>query len=290
VSTLTKLFIVLHVVLSMLLAAGIVVFVNRVDDYKSLNTNLTSQVSLARSEAAAARSEAQATAASSALAVQAANNETQAVRAQLETANRLVLDGKGQIAQLNAQVSSIQASLQGAQAAVKAAQDNSGVIQAQLIEVRKSADESQKKLLDANLSITDLANRNQVLERQLRNAQEEIAALQEDGKNAAGAPGAPRAAGAVADEAMTAGDSGLNLNGVIRATQTIAGIKYATISIGSADAVRKGMTFRVLGGANGSQFLGYVTVTSVEPHESVGRLSGPRVAEIASDNQVRTRL
>ena len=76
---------------------------------------------------------------------------------------------------------------------------------------------------------------------------------------------------------MTAGDSGLNINGVIRATQTIAGIKYATISVGSADAVRKGTRFRVLGGQNGNQFMGYLTVTSVEPHESVGRLEGPRV-------------
>lgn len=164
------------------------------------------------------------------------------------------------------------------------------MLQGQLLDVRKASDEAQRKLTDANLAISDLSNRNQVLERQLRNAQEEIAAMQEEGGQ--GAAGGPRASAAPAGagNAVTAGDTGVNINGVIRATQTIAGIKYATISVGSADAVRKGMEFRVLGGPNGNQFLGYVTVTSVEPHEAVGRLNGPRVAEVTVDNQVRTRL
>ena len=291
-STLTKLFIGLHVVLSMLLAAGIVVFVNKTEEFRKNNTSLSTQLAAAKAEAEAARTENTATAANAALAVQAANNEAANRQAQLDNLNRQLLDAKGQVAQANAQVSTLQASMNGAQAALAAAQANQGALQAQQIEVRKAADEAQRKLVDANIALTDATNRVQVLERQVRTQAEELAALQEDrgGAGPATAPGGARSGGTSADLARTAGDTGLNINGVIRATQTIAGIKYATISVGSADSVRKGTRFRVLGGPNGNQFLGYVTVTSVEPHEAVGRLNGPRVAEVTVDNQVRTRL
>ena len=287
-SALTKIFVVLHVVLSMLLAAGLVVFVNRVDDFRALNVAAGAKAQAASADAVRARDEAQAARASADSAVQAANNQVQAARQQLDTANRQLLDLKGQVAQANAQLASMGAAQQGAQAALKAAQDNQATLQGQILETRKAADESQKRLTEANLNISDLANRNQVLERQLRNAQEEIAAMQEENAQ----PGPRAAAGSVPAAAAgeVAGETNVNINGVVRATQTIGGIKYATISVGSADAVRKGMQFRVLGGPTGNQFLGYVTVNSVEPHEAVGRLSGPRVNEVKQENEVRTRL
>ena len=292
-STLTKLFVGLLVVLSMLLAAGIVVFVNKTEEYARNNKSLTNQLAAARAEAEAARSEVTAIAANRDLAVQAANNEAAAKQAQLDNLTRQLLDAKGQVAQANAQVATTQATLNGAQAALAAAQANQGALQAQQLEVRKAADEAQRKLVDANIALTDATNRVQVLERQVRTQAEELAALQEEQRGGAAAPAtAPGARSNVpsGDLATTAGDTGLNINGVIRGTQTIAGIKYATISVGSADSVRKGTRFRVLGGANGNQFLGYLTVTSVEPHESVGRLEGPRVPDIARENLVRTRL
>jgi len=290
VSTLTKLFIGLHVVLSMLLAAGIVVFVNKTEAFRTDNDSLKKQLAQAKHESESARTENTATAANAALAVQAANNESAAKQAQLDNLNRQLLDAKGQVAQANAQVSTQQASMNAAQAALAAAQANQGALQAQQIEIRKANDEAQRKLVDANIALTDATNRVQVLERQVRTQAEELAALQEDrGGAAATAPGA-RSAAQSTDLATTASDTGLNINGVVRATQTIAGIKYATISVGSADAVRKGTRFRVLGGANGNQFLGFLTVTSVEPHESVGRLEGPGVAAVTRENLVRTRF
>ena len=46
----------------------------------------------------------------------------------------------------------------------------------------------------------------------------------------------------------------------------------------------------ILGGAKNNQFMGYVTVTSVEPHEAVGRVEGPRVTEVAAENAIVARL
>ena len=53
-SPITKLFVVLHVVLSMLLTAGVVVFVNRVDDYAKTVADLKQKNTAADARAAAA--------------------------------------------------------------------------------------------------------------------------------------------------------------------------------------------------------------------------------------------
>jgi hypothetical protein len=80
------------------------------------------------------------------------------------------------------------------------------------------------------------------------------------------------------------------VNGVVREKRVIAGVPYATISIGSADAVTRGMRLRVLGGRGGQEFLGYVDVTNVEPDEAIGKLSGPRVNEVTANSQVVSNL
>jgi hypothetical protein len=79
------------------------------------------------------------------------------------------------------------------------------------------------------------------------------------------------------------------INGVIRAVKPIGGIPYATISVGSADGVAKGMEFKVVNRGTGD-FLGILTVDSVDLNESTGRLSGPRTNDIRSGAEVKTQL
>jgi hypothetical protein len=78
------------------------------------------------------------------------------------------------------------------------------------------------------------------------------------------------------------------VSGQVREVRPIAGIPYATISIGSNDGVRRGMEFRVVNPSTGD-FLGVLTVESVELNESTGRLSGPKVAQIRQGNEVRSQ-
>jgi hypothetical protein len=51
VSALTKTFVLLHVVMSMLLAAGLIVFVNRVDDFQKSATASKASLQLAEQRA-----------------------------------------------------------------------------------------------------------------------------------------------------------------------------------------------------------------------------------------------
>ncbi len=78
-----------------------------------------------------------------------------------------------------------------------------------------------------------------------------------------------------------------NIRGVVKAKMNVGGVDYATILVGSADSVTKGMQFRVIDRTR-QQFLGYLTVDAVEPNESSGHLTGPAVTAVQKGNEVRT--
>jgi hypothetical protein len=79
------------------------------------------------------------------------------------------------------------------------------------------------------------------------------------------------------------------INGVVREVQPINGVLYASISVGSADSVSKGMEFKVVNRETGA-FLGILTVDMVELNESTGRLRGDRVSEIRPGAEVKTQF
>jgi hypothetical protein len=291
VSALTKVFILLHVVMSMLLAAGLIVFVNRVDDF---------QVAARTNKAALARAESQASEANAALATmqstmsnvsQTSQARIQQIQGELAQRDKDILDLRGQLAEAVASRASTEASLNSSNEALKVAQQNQGTLQGQLAQLRQTHDKLMQQFTDANLSLNDIQARLSQTDRQRRDLQEQVAALQEQIANA-GANSARTDAGGVREPGQAGGrlNPNVNVNGVVREKRVIAGVPYATISIGSADAVTRGMRLRVLGGRNGQEFLGYVDVTQVEPDEAIGRLSGPRVNEVTTNSQVVSNL
>ena len=86
------------------------------------------------------------------------------------------------------------------------------------------------------------------------------------------------------------GDGGVpeRVEGIVTDTRKVGGGRnYATISLGSDDGVRRHTRLMVIG--RDGQFLGYVTVTNVEPEEAVGVLSGRRADEIRRNDRVTDR-
>ena len=78
------------------------------------------------------------------------------------------------------------------------------------------------------------------------------------------------------------------INGVVRSVDIIGGKKYATISVGSSDMVKKGMRFNVINRVGG-EFLGFLTVDSVQPNEAIGQLEG-KVDKVQAGVEVKTQL
>ena len=153
--------------------------------------------------------------------------------------------------------------------------------------LRTSNDNLVRQAADLNTSVSDLTARLEVTERERRILAEQL--TQASGENQRLSQ-IIRGANLSPEQQKTAvAQSGLPaINGVIRDRRTIAGREYATISVGSADQVTRGMRFSVVDGNN---FLGYLTIVEVDDQEATGRLEGPGLNRIRPNvTQVFTQL
>ncbi|MBC8105466.1 MAG: hypothetical protein H7Z14_02655 [Anaerolineae bacterium] len=288
-SPLTKLFVVLLVILSLVTTAATVVFVNKVD-------NLSGLLTASQTKVAAANTEVQNAQAAAAAQRDLAQETVRRTQAELEQGRQ----GANQLQQRNNEVSSqlaattSQLTLQSADLtrvaeALKAAQDAINKKDETITALRTTNDERLKQNVELNTANTDLTATLQVTERERRFLAEQLG----ESKRTVDRQGAMlRDAGinpkmAVSDGTKAGAPA---INGVIRDRRTIAGVPYASISVGSNDGVTRGMEFKVVDRGTGA-FLGILTVDSVEPTESTGRLSsGPRLNDIKPGVEVKTQL
>jgi hypothetical protein len=283
-SPLTKLFVVLQVILSIALTAAVVVYVSRED------AQLAS-LKAAQTTALSAQSERDAAVAAMNAATSAANDVQTRSNAQATQFNQSLTTAQQQLADLNVQLAKANTSnatqaLQITQLTegLKAATDTTANLNQTVAQLRTASDEAVRRAAEANQRISELDNTLQVTEAERRSLAEQLAEAQQNNtrmsrimKERGIDPNIPTDRIAVA---------GIPINGVIREKRDIAGVPYATISVGAADDVQKGMQFKVI---QGDKFLGTLTVDSVEQQESTGRLQGPYVADIVPGVQVRTQ-
>ena len=161
-------------------------------------------------------------------------------------------------------------------------------MQDEVARLRGANDTLVKQASDLNGTVSDLTNKLDVTENQRRRLAEQLTQTQGEnqrmGKVIEGARLTPQ------QQELAVNRSGLPaINGVIRDVRKIANIDYATISVGTADGVTRGMEFKVIDRQTGD-FLGTVVVDSVEPNEAVGRLAGPKMSTIRPGVEVRTQL
>ena len=79
------------------------------------------------------------------------------------------------------------------------------------------------------------------------------------------------------------------IEGTVRETRVVNGVVYVSLSVGSDEGITRGMRLRVYGGRASQEVLGTVEVTAVDPEESIGRVKGPRAAEVREDDRVSSR-
>lgn len=291
-SPLTKLFVVLLVLVSVIMTAGIVTFVNKLSpiqkNLEETRARLAVKDSLlarAMDNVAAAESRVQAAQAEAASASQALNNEILKLRAEL-------LDRDAQIAAARQSIATLTSANSSQAAALAASEDSKSKLQEQVTNLRRDADERLRQITDLNTRVTNLVAQNAVLERERRNLAEQVTELQAKGEQMSRLI---RDLGG--NETMIAqGPAGIRagapaINGVIRSVRNIAGKDYATISIGSQDQVTRGMEFKILDKETGN-FLGILTIDVVDANEAMGQIvAEPKnLAQIKAGNIVRTQI
>ncbi len=285
-SPLTKVFVVLLVILSMLLSAATVVLVNARDEKRqsleAARNQLTQEVTRAtnlRNEADAARQ----------IAVDNLTNamqQNEQLKQQLNNLNAQLIDRATQLGQAQSQIAMMSADITRLTEGLQASEKTKGALQAQNNELRQTNDQRLTENTQLNQRVNELTNTLDVTERERRQLAEQLA---EARRNVEQMGAQLRGVGLSTEQVAAAGSRvGPPVTGVIRNVRPIAGIPYATISVGSNEGVRKGMEFRVVD--RGGNFLGILTVESVEQQEATGRLQGPKVAEIRAGNEVKTQV
>jgi hypothetical protein len=265
----------------------VVVFVNRTDDFKKQAADEVVAFNQAKNEAGLARAEVIAANGDYLSKLNAKDAAITAQREALAADDTQIAGLNEQLAKLSSTSAQTVSALDGANEALKVAQQQNATVENNFTALRQSSDTLQKENTESSLSITDLQNKLDVTERQRRYLAEQVTQL--TAQNAQQADIIHKNLPAIEDRnnAIINPTPTVALDGVIRGTSVIAGVPYATISLGSADAVEKNMQFKVI---DGDRFLGYLTVDTVEPHEATGRLEGPHVDDIKGGVEVKTQL
>lgn len=287
-SPLTKILVILVVVLSLLQTAATVVFVNRVDNtaekaltYEETNKSNSAKIAALQAQLASAQADVGTVRAQ-------AQGQVAAAQQQLLTVQQQLADRDVKLAQQAANAS--QQSIEAARLAeaLKASEDTKGKYAEIIAEIRKFNDDLAKKVGDLNIANADLTNRLEVTERERRFLQEQNQELQAQGARAAAALKDAGLNAPAPTAAVGVGRGAPAINATVQDVRTIANIPYATISAGTADRVSKGMQFTIQDAAG--NFLGFLVIDTVEPNQAAGRLTGPRVPDIRSGADAKTKL
>lgn len=287
-SALTKLFVILLVVCSLLLTASVVVYVNRVENFQQANNTTERKLQAAEARANDLANQVQ-------ILNQQKTDGQNALRGQLATRDTTInalqqslADAQSSNADLSVKLQTAVLALQEAAEGQKAAQAMSAQLHQQSGDLRSDVDKLVKSNVDLNAAVSDLTNKLEVTTRDMRFYQEQLTQAQAKSqqlearvKDLGGSTVSLAAAGT--------GAGAPAINGVIRETRDISGVPYATISVGSSDNVVKGMKFNVIDRQQGT-FLGILTVDTVEPNAATGRLEGPRLNQVGPGSEVRTQL
>ena len=293
-SPLTKLFVGLLVVLSLLLTASTVTFVNTLDNQRQLAQRTQQTLQGEKDRAESLMSQAQADSAQAQDAERLAQGQVEQMKQQANQSQQLIADRDVKLADANSQRAIQAADITRLAEALKASEDTKAHLEELVANLRTAHDQDLQQSAQSSQQISDLTNKLEVTEQERRFATEQLeearaqsaklsSAVQEMGRNpreilASIAPNAPEAASPAP-----------RINGVIRDVRTIAGLPYATISVGSADGVVKGMTFNVVERSSGV-FLGKVTIDTVELNEATGRITGPKIDQVSKGVEVKTQL
>lgn len=287
-SALTKIFVVLLVILSIVMAAGVVVWVNRQQQF---NVALRSaQEKLAAADQKASSASQELSNSQHAWDLRESNYKDIVKSKDQENAQlrQGTMDRDTRIAELNTNLAQQTAASQSANSALEVAQKTLDTTMAQFADLRKSDLDLQRQYAEATFRINDLLNKYETTNKQWQFAEEQVTQLQKDNLHLTQV--LHQAGVSLANPRTINGEPLVRLQGVIRSKSNVGGIPMATISLGSGDQVTKGMQFKLLDPSAKDPFLGYLIVDNVEPHESIGHLSGPRINEVRPGTEVRTQL
>jgi len=289
VSTLTKVFLVLYVVLSLLLVAGVVTFVNTSNYTKSTIDADQKMLGSLQEDNAQLKAQNSSFNTQMALAMSQKDSVITDLRNQLNAAQQQIAQRDSANAELTSNLSQASTAQSTANDALKAMQAAYAERSKNYDDLRAAFDKQQRQLVDSGLRIDDLTNVVDVTRRQNKYFGEQVAQLQQDLGKANAVLKQNGLTLNTTDNSALAGPA-VPVNAKVEETQVIGGVHYATINAGSTDAIARNMRLSVVD-PRSHQFLGYIVVDQVYPHQAIGRLEGPHVNDVQPQvAEVRSQL
>ncbi len=284
-SALTKVFVILLVVCSLLLSAGMIVYVNNIQNYTAANKQLQDRLAAAESQRKAGDDRVAALASQVTSLTQTANSALEAKNAAILAAQTQAAEKDVQIAALNKQLATQGVQLTSVSEAAQAAQAQASKLTSEVAELRSSSNQTLVRNTQLNERLNEVTNQLDATERERKFLAEQLT----QAKNQASAMTAQLAdAGLTPSPAYTPRNLGTPaIRGAVTETRPIGGVPYATINVGASDGVQRGMEFKVVKGGN---FLGTLTVEMVDAKEATGRLQGPSVEQVGNGTEVTTQI
>jgi chromosome segregation ATPase len=288
VSALTKVFVLLLVVLSLILTAGTVVYVNRAESFVQNKKQQDAAILAAKAQAESAAQDAS-------MLHEQLNSMAAQMQNQRNLGDQTINQLRGAVAERDATIAQLNSNLLQATAGQKSSGDALVVAQKvigtqndQLSDLRKENLDLAKRNSDDSLAISDLTNKYETVRSQWRDSNEQNTQLQNENKNL---HETLHKAGIAENSAPDINREPLvNVHGMVRSKQNIGGVAMATVDIGAADQITKGMQLKLIDPNSHDPFLGYLIVDRVEPNQAIGHLSGPRVNEVRPGIEVRSQL
>ncbi len=280
-SILTKIFVVLATVLSLLLVALLVPFVQQSEELKVQKGDLEQQVSVLKQSAESASQREQAARAEATETKVAA----EAQRAELLDANSKLLS----------KLDTVEGNLTTRTAELREARSRNGELagaqqlNAQIIEtLSKEVNDRRAETLDLRTKNIALSNRvnelttqSETLVQNVRLLKEQMAVLEETSVQ----PATQQTAGTVETAPVSVPvASGVPVRGQITDVRQVGEVTFVALNVGANDQVREGMEFMI---HKGNTFLGNVIITKVDLNSAAGRVTLAK-GEIMPQQQVLT--
>lgn len=289
-NTLTKLFVVLLVITSILTSAAAVVFVSRVQPMQNLLDAQKATADTLRAQASAANAALEKERALVMEGQMALENARKSDADQMRTLQSQVEGDQTTIAQLQAEKAGRDSTVNTLTSGMSEATATSDKLMEQVTNLRAANDTLVKRNEDYSKANSELNATMEALHSREADAEEQLATAKENQQKLAAWTkqhgGNPDE---ITTEANPYGPGAPAISGVVREKSIINGKTWVTINVGSADGVAKGMKFYVL---NGGQFLGIVTVDTVDSNDAIGMLEGDasKLQQVHPGNDVRTQI
>ncbi len=275
-SAVTKVLVILLVVLCIAFSMVTIAFTARTFDWKALAEDYRTEAQIANAQQRNLMAAHAAEIASARDTIKNHLDRINALESELQRATPQVASQRGEIAQLTTDKRRADALAQRLTNELGIAQTARNAIEKQRRQIESRNIDLERRNIDLNERVHELTTRVTVLNQKQRQQAQQIHILREENRKIAEQAGV-RDMGATAGVFEEPGPANISPAAPASAPRISGHVLYVdrdlvTLSVGSADRVRKGIVFVIF---RGTQYIGDVEITDVEPNLSSGRLIRP---------------